>query len=63
VKSSHSKNDGSDPLLIISEKYRLKTVSNGQLKKIKKNAKLATIMKRTGLNYIRQAKTRELLKN
>jgi hypothetical protein len=63
VKSSYIKDDGCDPLLIIPEKYRLKTVRDEQIKNFKINAKLATIMKRTRLNYIRQAKTRELLKS
>jgi hypothetical protein len=63
VKSSCAKDDGCDPLLIISGKYRLQTVGNEQIKKNKINAKLATTMKQTRLNYIRQAKTRELLRD
>ncbi len=54
---------GVTPLLIILKKYRLKTVRDEQIKKIKINAKLATTMKLSRLNYIRQAKTRELLKS
>ncbi len=63
MKSSYINNDGCDPLLIIPRKYRLQTVRGEQIKNFKINAKLATIMKRTRLNYIRQAKTRELLRN
>jgi ribosomal protein L21 len=56
VKSSYIRDDGCDPLLIIPGKYRLQTVGNEQIKNLKINAKLATMMKRTRINYI---KTRE----
>jgi argininosuccinate lyase len=62
VKSSYVKSDGCDPLLIILEKYRLKTVGDEQIKKIKINAKLATTMKLSRLNYIRQAKNKRVVK-
>jgi len=62
VKLSYIRDDGCDPLLIIPGKYRLQTVGNEQIKNLKINAKLATIMKRTKLNYMRQGKARDLLK-
>ncbi|UUO16128.1 hypothetical protein [Dolichospermum heterosporum] len=62
VKSSYVKDDGCDPLLIILEKCRLKTVGDEQIKKIKINAKLATTMKLSRLNYIRQAKNKRVVK-
>jgi hypothetical protein len=55
--------DGCDPLLIIPGKYRLQTVGNEQIKNLKINAKLATIMKRTRLNYMSRAKTRDSLRD
>jgi hypothetical protein len=63
VKSSYIRDDGCDPLLIIPGKYRLQTVGNEQIKNLKINAKLATIMKRTRLNYMSRAKTRDSLRD
>jgi hypothetical protein len=63
VKSSYIKDDGCDPLLIIPGKYSLKTVRDEQIKNLKINAKLATMTKRTRLNYMSKAKTRDLLRD
>ena len=62
VKPSYIRDDGCDPLLIILGKYRLKTVRHEQIKIKKINAKLATTMKLSRLNYIRQAKNKRVVK-
>lgn len=62
VRSSYIRDDGCDPLLIILEKSRLKTVRHEQIKIKKINAKLATTMKLSRLNYIRQAKNKRVAK-